>query len=114
MTLALMGATLLGELLRGPGDERRFPREYQRGLAARLRTVWSMSTGEDFRRPTTSGRASFGTRLGHRYFDALLELCTNDADLTRTVSRVLQLLDPPERLVQPRLALRALARLVRG
>jgi hypothetical protein len=83
-------------------------------LAKRLGQVWGMATSEDFRFPTTLGKVPLATRIGHRYLDQLIKLVAGDAGLARTVSRVFQLLDPPANLVRPGIAVRVLARALRG
>ncbi|HEY8212026.1 MAG TPA: FAD-dependent monooxygenase [Myxococcaceae bacterium] len=108
MTVAVLGAELLGELLEQGLSAERFPRAFQQALAARLRPVWTMSTSADFQMPTTQGQRPLTTRAGHVYFDAVLKLASKDPDMTRTVSRVLQMLDPPSQLLRPGIALRAL------
>jgi len=114
MTVAAKAALLLGEQLKRSIPARRFPRVFQRALAARLGPIWSMATTEDFRLPTTSGKAPLAARFAHAYFNAVLKLSVNDPDVTRTVSRVLQLLDPPGLLLRPGMVVRALARSLRG
>lgn len=114
MTVAALGAELLGELVRREVPAQDFPRVFQRRLARRVRTVWGMATNEDFRFPTTSGQVPFTTRLGHRYLNALMRMGPSDPDVTRTLARVFQLLDSPLEILRPGIALRALARSVLG
>ncbi len=114
MTVAASGAVLLGELLRRSVPAERFPRLFQRELAARLAPVWSMATSSDFRFPATSGKRSPGMRVAHAYFDALLRLGVQDPEVTRTVSQVLQLLAPPGLLLRPGLVVRAVAHAMRA
>jgi 2-polyprenyl-6-methoxyphenol hydroxylase-like FAD-dependent oxidoreductase len=108
MTMGAVGAQILGELFSAGQSPDLKPALFQRALAARLKTVWSMSTSEDFRFPTTEGVAPFTTRLAHRYLDAVLKAATRDQSVTRTIARVLQLLDPPTDLFRPRVLLQAL------
>lgn len=114
MTVAVSGAALLGELLARDVPPDRFPRAFQRALATRLGPVWTMSTSADFQMPATQGQRPLTTRASHAYFNALLKLGAKDADVTRSVSRVLQLLDPPANLVRPRMAARVLANALRA
>lgn len=114
MTVAVSGAALLGEMLARDPPPERFPRAFQRALAARLGPVWTMSTSADFQIPATQGQRPLSTRAGHAYFNALLKLGARDAEVTRSVSRVLQLLDPPANLVRPRMAVRVLANALRA
>jgi hypothetical protein len=114
MTVAVAGAVLLGELLERGVPQERFSRAFQQALASRLRPVWSMSTSADFQLPTTQGQRPLATRAGHAYFDAVLKLGSREPDVTRTVSRVLQMLDPPSNLLRPGIALRALVGAMRG
>jgi 2-polyprenyl-6-methoxyphenol hydroxylase-like FAD-dependent oxidoreductase len=108
MTVAAMGAQLLGALFAAGRSPDLSPALFQRSLAARLKTVWSMATSEDFRFPTTQGSVPFATRLAHRYLDAVLKAGARDMVVTRTVARVLQLLDPPTNLLRPRVVAQAL------
>ena len=73
-----------------------------------------MSTSADFLIPATQGQRPLSTRVGHAYFNAVLKLSSGNPDVTRTVSRVLQLLDPPSNLLRPGIALRALAGAMRA
>ena len=114
MTVALSGAALLGDLLARDVPAERFPRAFQRALAGRLGPVWTMSTSADFQMPATQGERPLSTRAGHAYFNALLKLGSKDADVTRAVSRVLQLLDPPANLMRPGIAVRVLANALRA
>jgi len=114
MTVAVLGAELLGRLAKRPIPAGKLPLQFQQGLAELVGQVWTMSTSEDFRFSTTQGKVPVGTRISHRYFNALLQLCSTDVDATRTVVRVVQLLDPPGLLLRPGIALRALAHSIRA
>jgi 2-polyprenyl-6-methoxyphenol hydroxylase-like FAD-dependent oxidoreductase len=114
MTVAVSGAALLGQLLERDLPAEKLPRVFQRALAARLRPVWTMSTSADFLLPSTQGERPLSTRAGHAYFNAVLKLGSKDADVTRAISRVLQMLDPPGSLMRPGIALRALAGALRA
>ena len=61
-----------------------------------------MATGEDFRvRDVEGGKASFATRLTHRYMDRVLALSLQDIGVRRTFLEVFHMLKPPRALFGP-------------
>jgi hypothetical protein len=61
-----------------------------------------LATGEDFRvRDVEGGKASFATRLTHRYMDRVLALSLQDIGVRRTFLEVFHMLKPPTALFGP-------------
>ncbi|HYF62117.1 MAG TPA: hypothetical protein VD886_04840, partial [Herpetosiphonaceae bacterium] len=109
MTMAALGATLLGEWLRsadthkwvpGPGWSGRFHRK----LARAYKLPWLMATGEDYRvSGVDAPPAPFWLSVAHRYFDAVLRVCTSDGDIWRTFLQVANMTRHPAHLIHPRI-----------
>jgi 2-polyprenyl-6-methoxyphenol hydroxylase-like FAD-dependent oxidoreductase len=110
MTTAALGAVTLGDSLhafRGrfdnPLSSVRLARDFQRRLARVIRTPWEMSTGEDYRYPTTvGGSPNWLTRWKHRYADRIVRLSTHDPKVHHAFLRVMHMLRSPASLFHPR------------
>lgn len=103
MTVAAMGAVLLRECLSAAGGSLDgIGRTFQRKLAQQNETVWLMSTGEDFRHPSTEGkRPGFAGRLVQRYIDWVVECLPDDEPMAAKFLHVINLDQPPTALFQP-------------
>ncbi|HEX2324507.1 MAG TPA: 2-polyprenyl-6-methoxyphenol hydroxylase-like oxidoreductase, partial [Chloroflexota bacterium] len=121
MTVAALGATLLGDCLReqppGPAgsgpDLTGLAGRFQRRLARRTGTAWLMATGEDLRYPTTrGGTQSRAERLFTRYLDRVLAASTLSAPVHGAFLEVVHLLRPPVSLLRPDVVARVLLALL--
>jgi pimeloyl-ACP methyl ester carboxylesterase/2-polyprenyl-6-methoxyphenol hydroxylase-like FAD-dependent oxidoreductase len=105
MTVAGESAMELQRWLRDGGAAH----EFQRRLARTIATPWLLSTGEDFRYPTTEGgRPTPMTRLMHRYLSRVVAKARTDDVVAHHLIHVLQMVAPPTTLFHPEVVARAL------
>jgi len=70
---------------------------------------WTLSTNNDLRYPDTDGaQLTLSTKLVNRYMDRVVAAVSDDEVVNATFLRVLNMVDPPQALFHPRVALRAL------
>ncbi|NBH06417.1 FAD-binding monooxygenase, partial [Amycolatopsis sp. SID8362] len=69
---------------------------------------WEIAAGGDLAFPGVTGRRSVKTHLGNAYVARVQSAATRDAEVTNAFMRVAGLIDPPQALMRPRLALRVL------
>ncbi|MCM0677798.1 squalene monooxygenase [Micromonospora phytophila] len=106
MTVAALEALLLRRLLRRRPD---WPaRRFFRGAARLIDGPWSISVGTDLRFPEVTGRRSPRVRLVNAYVGRLHAAATRDPALGAAFLRVLNLVDPPTRLLAPPVLTRVL------
>ncbi len=99
MTAAAMGAVLMDETLKSTGDLTGVGRTFQTNLAKQNSVIWLMSTGEDFRHPTTEGkRPGFAGRLIQKYMDLVIETLPYNKDIALSFLHVVNLDAPPTAL----------------
>jgi 2-polyprenyl-6-methoxyphenol hydroxylase-like FAD-dependent oxidoreductase len=109
MTTAALGAEVLEECLRESGDLVGLGKRFQKKLAKSNAAPWLMATGEDFRvRGVEGGKASFTTRLTHRYMDRVISLSLQDLGVRRTFLEVFHMLKVPTALFAPGIAAKVL------
>lgn len=106
MTVAALEALLLRRLLRRGPD--RLARNFFRGAGRLIDGPWSIAVGTDLRFPEVPGRRSPRVRLVNAYVGRLHVAATRDAALGAAFLRVLNLVDPPARLLSPPVLLRVL------
>jgi 2-polyprenyl-6-methoxyphenol hydroxylase-like FAD-dependent oxidoreductase len=88
---------------------------FQHKLASVIATPWLMSTGEDFRWPTTEGgRPDLATRLFQRYIDQLFPLMVSVPVVKQILQEVTHLVSPPTALFHPGIVLRVLQQVASG
>ncbi|MEV4489489.1 squalene monooxygenase [Micromonospora coxensis] len=106
ITVASLEALLLRRLLAegGAGLARRF----YRGAARVIDAPWQISVGTDLRFPEVPGRRTLKVRLVNAYIARLHAAATTDAGLGAAFLRVINLVDPPTRLLTPGRMLRVL------
>jgi 2-polyprenyl-6-methoxyphenol hydroxylase-like FAD-dependent oxidoreductase len=97
---ALEAITLRDCLLRGDDD---LPRRFFRAAAKPVGSVWKMAAGADLALPQAEGRRSVSIRLSNWYTDRLLAVAGSDPVVTERFLRVMNLVDPPARLLTPSL-----------
>ena len=106
MTVAVLEALALRDCL-GDGPARlglRFA-----GRAARLVDIpWGIAVGADLRFPEVEGPRTAKVRMVNAYLARLHVAAANDPVLGRAFLRVVNLIDPPERLMRPELAMRVM------
>ena len=102
MTTAALGAEVLEECLCESHALTGLSKRFQKRLAKATAGSWLLATGEDFRvRDVEGGKASFATRLTHRYMDQVLALSLRDIGVRRTFLEVFHMLKPPTALFGP-------------
>ncbi|PZF92141.1 FAD-dependent oxidoreductase [Micromonospora deserti] len=99
MTVAALEALLLRRLVTG-GPER-LARRFFRGAARLIDGPWSISVGTDLRFREVTGRRTPRVRLVNAYVNRLHAAATRDPALGAAFLRVLNLVDPPARLLAP-------------
>jgi 2-polyprenyl-6-methoxyphenol hydroxylase-like FAD-dependent oxidoreductase len=104
MTVALLQAEALDRCLQnGPID---LPRRYFRAAAKPIGVAWQFAAGADLNLPEIEGRRSLAVRLTNAYADRLQAAGEYDVDVAGQFLRVVGLIDPPARLLRPRMLLR--------
>lgn len=107
MTVAATEGLLLRDLL--AGDRNRLWRRFFRGAARLIDGPWSIAVGTDLRFPQVEGRRTLRVRLVNAYVHRLHAAARTDAVLGTAFLRVLNLIDPPHRLLRPAIVRRVLA-----
>lgn len=88
--------------------------KFRREVVDVIRTPWRMATTDDLRWPDTEGgEAGLSARLMHRYHDAVIALATKYPGIDDLYARVAHLTEPAYKLLHPRIALRAMAELLK-
>jgi 2-polyprenyl-6-methoxyphenol hydroxylase-like FAD-dependent oxidoreductase len=113
MTVAALEALLLRRLLAdgvasGVDDTAQLARRFFAGAAKVIDGPWSIAVGTDLRFPEVAGRRSPKVRFVNAYVHRLHVAATADEVLGAAFLRVLNLVDPPTRLLAPRIVLRVL------
>ena len=113
MTVASLGATLLGNCLEEPVNKRldsQFSLQFQRKLAKIIEMPWMMATGEDFRwKMTTGDRPNWLTRKTQGYFDRVIQAANGDTKIYDDFLQVAHMHKSPNILFHPRTLWKALA-----
>ncbi|RSD16833.1 FAD-dependent oxidoreductase [Amycolatopsis eburnea] len=104
MTAAALQARTLRQHLGGTLRPARFFADAARVIDA----PWEIAAGGDLAFPGVTGRRSVKTHLGNAYVARVQSAATRDAEVTNAFMRVAGLIDPPQALMRPRLALRVL------
>jgi 2-polyprenyl-6-methoxyphenol hydroxylase-like FAD-dependent oxidoreductase len=115
MAVSAVEAMLLDGMLRSHGPSLNgFAQRFQRALPSTFKPAWLLSTGEDFRWPTTEGgKPDAATRFAHKYIDRLFDIMPSSPAVFETFMVVQHLLAPPALLFHPSLMARVLARSAR-
>jgi 2-polyprenyl-6-methoxyphenol hydroxylase-like FAD-dependent oxidoreductase len=119
ITVAALEALLLRRLLTRPGPRDAtggrprgtgsdLTRRFFRGAAKVIDGPWSIAVGTDLRFPAVVGRRSPKVRFVNAYVHRLHVAATTDPVLGAAFLRVLNLVDPPTRLLAPGIVLRVL------
>jgi 2-polyprenyl-6-methoxyphenol hydroxylase-like FAD-dependent oxidoreductase len=114
MSIAALQARALADLLAerkrsGHGLDGLW-RDFLPGAARILRGPWSLACGQNFQYEATRGRRPplFGLRTG--LMRRVVRLTQTDSDAAVQFARVIQMLDPPHKLLRPKLVARAVFR----
>ena len=109
MTVAALEALLLRRLLAERANHSdRLARRFFRGAAKVIDGPWSIAVGTDLRFPEVAGRRTPKVRFVNAYVHRLHVAAVADPVLGAAFLRVLNLVDPPTRLLAPGIVLRVL------
>jgi 2-polyprenyl-6-methoxyphenol hydroxylase-like FAD-dependent oxidoreductase len=111
MTVAALETLLLRRLLAEGGDD--LARRFFRGAAKLIDAPWSIAVGTDLRFSEVVGPRTAKVRFVNAYVHRLHMAATADPVLGAAFLRVLNLVDPPTRLLAPGIVLRVLRGFVR-
>lgn len=104
MTIAAIEALILGDCLRRGATD--LPRRFYRATAKPVRVAWQTAVGSDLALPEVAGRPSMAMRLTNAYTDRVLAAAEVDPVVTQDFMRVIGMVAPPSRLMQPSFMLR--------
>jgi 2-polyprenyl-6-methoxyphenol hydroxylase-like FAD-dependent oxidoreductase len=105
MTVAMLQAQALGQCLEaGPND---LARRYFRAAAKPTGVAWQFAAGADLNQPEVAGHRPLTVRLTNKYAERLQTVGETDVDVAEQFMRVVALLDPPSRLMRPKMLMRA-------
>ncbi len=104
MTVAALEAQVLGQCLRR-GTEG-LARRYFRAVAKPIGVAWKLAVGADLNLPEVEGHRSLSTRVTNDYVDRLQAAAASDLVVAEQFTRVIGLLDPPTRLLHPKMLVR--------
>ncbi|SHO43705.1 2-polyprenyl-6-methoxyphenol hydroxylase-like oxidoreductase [Nitrosotalea sinensis] len=114
MTIAVLGCKLLDEFLKknlSESNQKKLPLEFQKELYKRNSHPWLLSTGEDFRWPTTKGqRPSAPARMMQAYADSILYLSPHSKLAAKSFQEMMQMTRSPLVLFHPKLMVQLLMR----
>jgi 2-polyprenyl-6-methoxyphenol hydroxylase-like FAD-dependent oxidoreductase len=106
MTVAAQEAALLHECLSdGKAD---LARRFFRAAATTIDTPWDIAVGNDLRHPQVEGPRPAKVRFINWYVGRVHQAARHDARVSDAFLQVANLQAPPERLLQPRVAMRVL------
>lgn len=107
MSVAAMDALALRDALRRGVTG--LSHRYFRSAAKSIAVAWQLAAGPDLAFPEVEGRRSPATRLTNRFSDWVLTACERDAVVHARFFRVVGLVEPPSRLLDPRFISRVAA-----
>ena len=108
MTVAAMEAVALRAALADRGGQ--VARRFLRAASRLVDAPWEISVGADLRFPEVEGRRTAKVRMVNGYLERLHVAAEHDAAVGRAFLRVVNMVDPPERLMAPSV----MARVLRG
>jgi 2-polyprenyl-6-methoxyphenol hydroxylase-like FAD-dependent oxidoreductase len=119
MTVAALAALTLEQCLsqqlssHPDGNLIDLSRRFQKQLSKVIAAPWLLTTGEDFRWPTTEGgQPDLITRLMHQYMDEVLMLSVERAEIHKVFLEVMHQLKPPSTFFHPRISLQVLKQVI--
>jgi 2-polyprenyl-6-methoxyphenol hydroxylase-like FAD-dependent oxidoreductase len=105
---ACLQAVALDQLMNENIDEKKLAKIYFRRTLKIKNKLWQMSTGEDFRFPETTGTRPFGIKLVNKFVSLVHRATIKDEVVCRTFLKVMGLIDPPTKLLHPKIVWRIL------
>jgi 2-polyprenyl-6-methoxyphenol hydroxylase-like FAD-dependent oxidoreductase len=104
MTVAALQALALRDTL-SRGDQS-LPRRYFCAAAKPIGVAWRFATGADLSQPEVEGHRPLSTRIANGYVERLLTVCESDNACAEQLIRVTGFIDPPTRLLRPKIMYR--------
>ncbi|MGV0812931.1 2-polyprenyl-6-methoxyphenol hydroxylase-like oxidoreductase [Mycolicibacterium boenickei] len=104
MSVAALEALALRDCLTRGSDD--LTRRFLRAAAGCVNPAWQMACGADLALPQIPGSRPASVRLSNWYTERVLTAAEGDPVVTEAFFRVMNLVDPPGRLLQPSLVLR--------
>jgi 2-polyprenyl-6-methoxyphenol hydroxylase-like FAD-dependent oxidoreductase len=108
MTVAALQAQALRQCL-AEGTSH-LARRFFRAAAGPIGVAWQFSVGGDLALPEVEGPRSLSTRLTNKYVERLQTAAESDLDIAEQFTRVIGLIDPPSRLMRPKMLMGAARR----
>jgi 2-polyprenyl-6-methoxyphenol hydroxylase-like FAD-dependent oxidoreductase len=105
MTVAALQAQALRQCLYRSADD--LARRYFRAAAKPIGVAWRFAVGGDLNLPEVEGPRPLSLRLTNRYIDRLQTAAESDIVVAEQFMKVIGLIDPPTRLLHPKMMLRA-------
>ncbi|WP_273736184.1 FAD-dependent oxidoreductase [Mycolicibacterium septicum] len=107
MSVAALEALALRDCLARGGDD--LGRRFLRAAAGCVNTAWQMACGADLAMPQIPGPRPVSVRLSNWYTERVLTAAEDDPVVTEAFFRVMNLVDPPSRLMHPSIVRRVAA-----
>ncbi|WP_124712213.1 FAD-dependent oxidoreductase [Mycolicibacterium nivoides] len=107
MSVAALEALALRDCLARGGDD--LGRRFLRAAAGCVNTAWQMACGADLAMPQIPGPRPMSVRLSNWYTERVLTAAEDDPVVTEAFFRVMNLVDPPSRLMHPSIVRRVTA-----
>ena len=104
MSVAALQAVALRDCLRHGGKD--LSRRFCRAAARPIGAAWQLAAGADLALPQVQGRRSVAIRVGNWYIERVLAAAESDTVVTERFFRVMNLVDPPARLLLPSVMMR--------
>ncbi len=105
MTVAALQAQALRQCLdRGANG---LARRYFRAAAKPIGVAWRFAVGGDLKLPEVEGPRPLSLRLANRYVDRLQTAAESDVAAAEQFTKVMAFIDPPTRLLHPKMMIRA-------
>jgi 2-polyprenyl-6-methoxyphenol hydroxylase-like FAD-dependent oxidoreductase len=102
MTISAIEAESLKTLLSQPGTtiETLFP-TFMKRILPLINDAWGLATGEDFRHPEVEGKRPPGTKVMHRFLEAVARTGHKDTVVYTTFLKIVNMQEPPSVLFSP-------------
>jgi 2-polyprenyl-6-methoxyphenol hydroxylase-like FAD-dependent oxidoreductase len=107
MTVAALRALALRQCLQRGANG--LARRYFRAAAKPIGVAWRFAVGGDLNLPEVEGPRPLSVRLANKYVDRLQAAAESDLAVAEQFTKVVALVDPPTRLLQPQMVTRVAA-----
>jgi 2-polyprenyl-6-methoxyphenol hydroxylase-like FAD-dependent oxidoreductase len=104
MTVAALQAQALRQCLHRGADG--LARRYFRAAAKPIGVAWQFAVGGDLNLPEVQGRRPLSMRITNRYVDRLGTAAESDLVVAEQFTKVVAFIDPPTRLLHPKMMIR--------